>query len=62
MERRAAFGDALILAYLERAGGIELVVSWNARGFAGRVGIEAVEPPAVLERLREEGEPNRDHD
>jgi hypothetical protein len=52
MERRAAFGDALILAYLEgRAREVELIVSWNARHFAGRIGIEAVEPPEALGRL-----------
>jgi len=54
MERRAAFGDALILAYLERVGGVELIVSWNARHFAGRIGIEAVEPPEALAWLRGE--------
>lgn len=51
MERRASFGDTLILGFLRRRRDIDLIVSWNAPHFEGRIGVQAVLPPNAMDQL-----------
>lgn len=50
--RQSAFGDALILAVLEQhQRDVDLIVSWNARHFEGRIDVEALPPSDAIHRL-----------
>ena len=49
IERRVAFGDALVLALIEVwQREITALVTWNARHFRGRTDVEVQEPPIAL--------------
>jgi len=48
--RKVAFGDALIIAFIEKIEGISIFVSWNAKHFVNRLSIPAVAPSKVFKR------------
>ena len=49
IERRVAFGDALVLALLEaHQREVTMFVTWNARHFRAQTAIDVLEPPAAL--------------
>ena len=53
ISRRAGFGDALIIAAIEKhIGGAARFVSWNARHFKGRLSIRSLTPREFLGPIR----------
>jgi len=48
--RKVAFGDALIIAFIEKIKGISIFASWDVKDFVNKLSIPAVVPSEVFKR------------